>query len=101
MPSIGGWHGSGSDKPRRARVSLGILLISAGIGRAGIDGRVVFIFLVVSVNYQVADHAAIFDVIELAVISKSDLLCSATPMLIVSPWSQISTCSAVINPWTL
>jgi hypothetical protein len=43
MPSIGGWHGSGSDKPSRARVSAGILLISAGIGSAGIDGSV-FIF---------------------------------------------------------
>jgi len=40
MPSIGGWHGSGSDNPRRARVSAGIELISAGIGSAGMDGRV-------------------------------------------------------------
>jgi hypothetical protein len=43
MPSIGGWHCSGSDKPRRARVSVGIELISAGIGSAGIDGSVVMV----------------------------------------------------------
>lgn len=44
MPIIGGWHGSGSDNPRRARVSVGIELISAGIGSAGIDGSVFMVF---------------------------------------------------------
>jgi hypothetical protein len=56
MPSIGGWHCSGSDNPRRARVWLGIELISAGIGSDGIDGSVVMVCCWLELRVEVSEN---------------------------------------------
>jgi hypothetical protein len=64
MPSIGDC--SGSDKPSRARVSVGILFISAGIGSAGIDGSVVIFCSWLELRVAVAPlffHKVIYDAI--------------------------------------